>query len=242
MFSKPESEFGAGSYSPNPVARPFGDDAIIPVINYSATFHNKISEFSAFPPDSDLPKNATPRGNRRGEFVARSVVFRSARRDLVLTEHAMEQALYRRQRGDDHAEDRIHTDGEKVIDERVNPGIGEAIIKPGIRKEDRAGYRARDHPQTSRNRCADGQVVREKRRRAEQGERHKIVQNELHGMDDIRTLDNLQERKRECGGVAIERSEIGGVGKDRQHGKQCDRSAKRQGKELEVAEHERERD
>ena len=160
----------------------------------------------------------------------------------LLYKHPLKQSLHRRQGGDDDAENGIHADGEEIVDERVDPGVGKAILQAHILKEDCAGNRARDHTQTSRDGRANGQIFREERRCAEQRKRHEIIQNELHGVHDIRPLHHLQKRKRERGGIAVKRTEIGGIGKDGQHGEQRYRSAERQGKELEVTQHKRKRD
>ena len=160
---------------------------------------------------------------------------------LALAKHPLEHPLHRRQGGDDDAENRIHADGEEIVDQRINPGVAEPVLLRIGAKENRAGNRARHHPQKPRDSRAQRQVLREKRGGAKQRKRHEVVQNELHGMHEVDPLHQLQQRERKRRDIAVARPKIGGIRKDRQHGEQRDGSAQRQREELEVTQHERKR-
>ena len=94
---------------------------------------------------------------------------------LALAKHPFKHPLHRRQGGDDDTENRIHADGEEIVDQRVNPGVAKPVFLRIGAKENRAGNRARHHPQKPRDSRAQRQVLREERGGAKQRKRHEVV-------------------------------------------------------------------
>ncbi|MPM16262.1 hypothetical protein SDC9_62640 [bioreactor metagenome] len=160
---------------------------------------------------------------------------------LVNPKRSVEQSLDRRQGGDGHAEQRIHADGQAVVDQRIYPGVGKPVGKARVLKEDRAGNGRGQHAAESRHRRTQRHVFRKEARDAHERERHEVVQHELDGMHDVRALNHLQKRKRKRRRKAVHGAEVRRVRKDGQHGNQRDRAPERKRKELEIAQHERQR-
>jgi len=161
---------------------------------------------------------------------------------LPLHKHPFEQLLHRRQSGDDDAENRIHADGEEIVGQRIRPEVAKAVIRRIGGEEHGSPDRGGDHPRKAADRRTQREILGKEARQTQTRKRHEVVEDELHGVQDVSTLRHLQQRERKRRGEAVERAEVGRVDKDRQHRKQRDRSAQRQGEELEVAQHERERD
>ena len=155
--------------------------------------------------------------------------------------HGLFQPAHRGQERNDHAEQRVHADGQQIVKERVDPRIRNAVIQPAVTEEDRAGHGRNEHPRNAAHSRAERELVREQARQTETGERHEIVKNKLYGMHDPSALYDLQKRIGERREESRRRAERAGVHHERQHGNERDRTAERHGEQFEIGQDKRER-
>ena len=135
--------------------------------------------------DIDYPK--TPQLTPRG-FALLQIQLKKS---LSLHKHPLEQPLHRRQGGDDDAKDRIHADGEEIVDQRIHPRVAKPVFRRIRGEKHGSRNRACDHARKAADRRTQREILRKEARQPQARKRHKVVEDELHGMHEVRALNHL---------------------------------------------------